>query len=279
VSGVKDYVVGRYNMTFAVLALVGLSARACAPYSGGKRSVEREPPRCGAALIKGVREADMQLLSVNTGAERPIRGAKASGKTGIYKVPVDGPVRVTRDGLAGDEISDKKNHGGVDQAVYLYGIPDYEWWYEELGRELAPGTFGENLTVAGLESARALVGDRLHAGSVVLEVAAPRIPCVTLATRMGDPTFVKRFREAGRPGLYCRVIREGYVRAGEEASYEPYEGEAVGALEVFRDFFEPDVSEAAIRRHLAAPIAVRARVEKEEQLRKLLAGGEAGSRT
>jgi len=223
-------------------------------------------------------ETDMRLSSVNVGAERPIRGAKASGKTGIYKEPVEGPVKVTRNGLAGDEISDTENHGGVDQAVYLYGVSDYEWWSRELGRDLPPGSFGENLTVAGLESAKALIGDRLRVGSAVLEVAAPRIPCVTLATRMGDPAFVKRFRAAERPGIYCRVIREGYVRAGDEVSYEPYEGEPVGALEVFRDFFEPEVSEAAIRRHLAAPIAVRARVEKEARLEESLRQGEAGSR-
>lgn len=219
----------------------------------------------------------MRLLSVNVGAERLIRGAKASGKTGIYKTPVDGAVRVTRDGLAGDTISDTKNHGGVDQAIYLYGVPDYEWWSEETGCDLPPGTFGENLTVSGLESARALVGDRLHAGSAVLEVTAPRIPCVTLATRMDDASFVKRFREAERPGLYCRVVREGYVQADDPVAYEPHEGPTVGVLEVFRDFFEPELSETVIRQHLAAPIAVRARVEKEEQLERLLARGEEES--
>lgn len=220
----------------------------------------------------------MRLLSVNVGEARPIRGAKASGRTGIYKIPVQGAVRVTRDGLDGDTVSDTENHGGLDQAAYLYGAPDYEWWAGELGSELPPGAFGENLTVTGLESAWANIGDRLHAGSAVLEVTAPRIPCVTLATRMGDPGFVKRFRAAERPGLYCRVIHEGDVRAGDTVRYEPCEGETVGALEVFRDFFEPDRDEKTIRRHLAAPIAVRARVEKEEQLRRLLAQGEEASR-
>ena len=212
----------------------------------------------------------MHLLSVNSGAEREVQGAKSSGRTGIYKVPTEGAVEITRDGIAGDTVSDQKNHGGVDQAVYLYGVPDYEWWSEKLGRDLDPGTFGENLTLTGLESARTNAGDRIYVGTVVLEATAPRIPCFKLAARMEDPAFVKRFREAERPGAYCRVIREGYVRAGDPVSYEPYEGPAVGMAEMFRDAFEPGEDEAGIRRHLAAPISVRVRSEKERQLEALL---------
>ncbi len=212
----------------------------------------------------------MKLSSVNVGRERPIENGKASGKSGIYKRPVDEPVRVSTLGLAGDTISDTKNHGGEDQAVYVYTDPDYGWWAAELGRELAPGTFGENLTVTDFESADTSIGDRLRVGDVILEVTAPRIPCATLAARMGDPRFVKRFRWAERPGLYCRVIREGVVRAGEAVALERYSGETISALEMFRDVFEPDLSEAGIRRHLAAPVAARDRVLKEKQLGELL---------
>lgn len=212
----------------------------------------------------------MRLLSVNVGRRQIIHNAGKSGETGIYKRPSSEPVRITQAGLAGDEILDTKNHGGPDQAVYVYGSPDYEWWSEELGRELSPGTFGENLTIAGLVSAGSCIGDRFCVGGVVLEVTAPRIPCATLAARMGDPKFVKRFRRAGRPGLYCRVIQEGWARAGDAVAFQRYEGERVSAIEVFRDFFEPDPDEATIRRHLAAPIAIRARVEKEKQLARTL---------
>ena len=212
----------------------------------------------------------MRLLSVNVGRERPIENGKASRRSGIYKGPVES-ARITTFGLAGDTISDTENHGGVDQAVYVYGVPDYEWWSEELGRELPPGTLGENLTVTDLESADAFIGDRLHLGDVILEVTAPRIPCSTLAARMEDPTFVKRFRWAERPGLYCRVIREGEVRVGEPVTLERYPGETISAIEMFRGFFELGVDEARIRRHLAAPVAVRDRVEKAKQLGELLA--------
>ncbi|CAA9475620.1 MAG: hypothetical protein AVDCRST_MAG05-907 [uncultured Rubrobacteraceae bacterium] len=212
----------------------------------------------------------MHLLSVNTGAETPIEGARKSGKTGIFKRPVRGPVRVLAGGLAGDTISDRENHGGPDQAVYLFGSPDYGWWSETLGRELAPGTFGENLTVAGLESAAVCVGDRLEIGTAILEVTAPRIPCLTLAVRMEDPAFLKLFRRAERPGAYCRVVREGEVRAGDPVDYTPYAGERVPVLEVFRAFFDGNPSEDVLRRQLSVPIAVRAREAYEEQLAELL---------
>jgi MOSC domain-containing protein YiiM len=216
-------------------------------------------------------EPKMQLISVNIGQPRSIQNAKASGQTGIYKLPVYEPVQITQNGLPGDAICDVENHGGVDQAVYLFGAPDYAWWSAQIGRELSPGAFGENLTISELESTDFSIGDRLHVGSVILEVTAPRIPCVTLAVRMADPTFVKRFRHAERPGLYGRVIQEGFVQVGDLVRVERYTGETITALEMFRDFYAPDRSEATLRRHLAAPIAIRARVEKEAQLDKLLA--------
>jgi MOSC domain-containing protein YiiM len=216
-------------------------------------------------------ETKMQLISVNIGQARSIQNAKASGQTGIYKMPVYEPVPITQDGLPGDAICDVENHGGVDQAVYLFGTLDYAWWSTQIGRELSPGTFGENLTISELESADFSIGDRLHIGSVILEVTAPRIPCVTLAVRMGDPTFVKQFRYAERPGLYCRVIQAGSVQVGDPVRIERYTGETITAREMFRNFYAPDQSEANLRRYLAAPIAIRDRVEKEAQLQKVLA--------
>ncbi|SRR5581483_367971 len=214
---------------------------------------------------------DMQLLSVNVGKEQPINNGKATGTSGIFKIPTKAPVKVTRDGLDGDVIVDAENHGGYDQAVYVYGSLDYDWWASALGRELAPGTFGENLTVAGLESVPVQIGDRLRVGAVLLEVTAPRIPCATLAARMGDPTFVKRFRKAERPGLYCRVIETGTVQVDDPVSLESRQGETITILEMFRWFYASRISEADLRRILAAPIDFRARRDYEERLAALLA--------
>lgn len=211
----------------------------------------------------------MKLISVNIGQERSIQGAYKSGRTGIFKQPVAGPVRIAALGLDGDAVVDRKNHGGVDQAVYIYCQPDYAWWAAELGMELPPGTFGENLSLDGPESTTFSIGDTLYVGEAVLQVTAPRIPCKTLAARMGSPDFIRRYREAERPGLYCRVLQEGRVEVSQLVRLEPYGDPTVTILEMFRDFYERESTEAEIRRYLAAPIAIRARKDKEKQLARL----------
>jgi MOSC domain-containing protein YiiM len=212
----------------------------------------------------------MQLLSVNIGQERTQSKGNELETTGIYKLPVQEPVEIKSLGISTDAICDTKNHGGPDQAIYVYGMSDYEWWSEELKKELEPGTFGDNLTISELESANFNIGDRLHIGSTILEVSAPRIPCGTLARRMDDPQFVKKYRHAERPGLYCRVIQEGLVQTGNKVKVESYQGETISTLQMFRDYYDNNKSEETLRRHLRAPIAIRARQETEEDLQKLL---------
>ncbi|HSL29206.1 MAG TPA: MOSC domain-containing protein [Anaerolineales bacterium] len=212
----------------------------------------------------------MELISVNLGQERILPRKDRIERTGIFKYPAQDAVRVTKLGMAGDVIASKKHHGGADQAVYVYGGRDYEWWERELGRRLAPGTFGENLTIRDLESASFNVGDYLHSRDITLQVTAARIPCSTFARRMDDPQWVKRFRQAERPGLYCRVLKEGLVKAGQVVNVEPYTGETISILEMFREYYNRNKREEILRRHLAAPIAIRARRDLEKQLHFLL---------
>lgn len=162
-----------------------------------------------------------QVLSLNVGQERPI--AAKGGTSGIDKRPVTGPVAVRApgpkgvggSGLAGDHISDTANHGGDDQAVYAYAREDLDAWQDELGRPLASGTFGENLTTVGIDVSGAVIGQRWAVGTAVLQVSCPRVPCVTFAVWLGEQRWVPRFTAARTPGAYLRVLREGHVSAGE----------------------------------------------------------------
>jgi len=212
----------------------------------------------------------MKLISINIGKAQTQQRKDHIETTGIYKMPVNEPVEIKSLGIEEDAVCDTKHHGGVDQAVYVYGAADYAWWSGELGKELTPGTFGENLTIGELESAHFNIGDYLHIGETTLQVTSPRIPCGTFAARMGDPQWVKKFRDAERPGLYCRVTKEGVIKAGDPVTVEKYTGETISILQMYRDHYAKKLSEDMIRRHLNAPIDIRTRRDFEEALQKIL---------
>jgi MOSC domain-containing protein YiiM len=135
--------------------------------------------------------------------------------TAIDKRPVDGPVRVGRLGLTGDQQIDR-HHGGPDRAVYVYADEDAAWWSDRLEREIPPGLFGENLRTTGLDVTGARVGEQWRVGDeVVLEVRRIRTPCENLALRIGIDGFHLEFRRSGRVGAMCRVLTEGEVQAGD----------------------------------------------------------------
>jgi MOSC domain-containing protein YiiM len=206
----------------------------------------------------------MKLLSVNVSGSKAIERGGKSGKTGIFKESVAGPVRVGVLGLEGDTQVDSDNHGGKDQAVYLYSMDDYAWWSEQLGTTLEAGTFGENLTVSQLPEPL-YIGDRLEIGSTVLEVTAPRIPCSTLAARMNDLAFVKKFARAAKPGVYTRVIQTGFVQGGDKVNYLRGKYD-VTTLEEFHMFYQKVQAIEDIERLLATPIAERSRRDYERAL-------------
>ncbi|MCQ4196413.1 MULTISPECIES: MOSC domain-containing protein [Streptomyces] len=167
----------------------------------------------------------MKLLSVNLGRVKSVPYTDhPRGVTGIDKRPADGPVRVAApgpkgvgaSGLAGDAVCDTRHHGGDDQAVYAMAREDLDAWEHELGRPLADGSFGENLTTTGLDVSGALIGERWRVGpDLLLEVTSGRIPCRTFQGHMGEERWMKRFMEKAAPGAYFRVVEPGEIRAGD----------------------------------------------------------------
>ena len=208
---------------------------------------------------------NMRIASVNLGRQESIAHGKRSFETGIRKRSIDGPVTIGTQNVAGDSICDLEHHGGADQAVYAYSSDDYAWWSEQLGSELEPGTFGENLTIDGLPS-DLNVGDRLLIGDVLLEATAPRIPCNTLAAQMQDRQFGLAFRRAERPGIYFRVLNEGEVAAGDSVTFVENPAPVVTILDLYHFAFELKPNQADMERYLEAPLAARMRAMIEAKL-------------
>jgi MOSC domain-containing protein YiiM len=200
----------------------------------------RKMPRLAGRADRTV--VTMKLLSVNVGRPRP-NPWKGLSMTGIDKRPADGPVAVTAPGpkgtgavgLAGDRVYDVAHHGGADQAVYAYAREDLDGWEAELGRPLANGTFGENLTTAGLDVNGALIGERWLVGpDVVLEVSCPRIPCATFQGWLERAGWIKRFTQAALPGAFLRVIEPGDIRAADPVEIVHRPGHDVTVALAFR---------------------------------------------
>ena len=158
-----------------------------------------------------------RLLSVNVGLPRDIAWNGRTVHTAIWKDPVRGRCRVGRLNLEGDGQGDLAGHGGEQRAVFVYQIESYRYWQDQLKRtDFVHGQFGENFTIEGLPDDTVCIGDRYRIGSALFEVTQPRVTCYRVGIRMNEPRMPALLTSSGRPGFYCRVLREGEVGAGDD---------------------------------------------------------------
>ena len=161
------------------------------------------------------------------------------GVTAIDKRPAAGSVKVGPYGVYADVQADRKHHGGLDKALYAYAQEDAEFWSQQLGRELPPGFFGENLRTSGLDVNAARIGEIWQIGErVQVQVTMPRTPCQTFARWVGgedERGWVKRFSSERRLGPYLRVLTSGRIQPGDHITVIPAHEGAPGLLDHYRD--------------------------------------------
>lgn len=173
----------------------------------------------------------MNIISVNVARVGRLFGSpSATGHqvaTAIHKQPVAGPVAIGRLGLEGDAQADRRLHGGPDKAVYAYPLEHYAFWETQrrmAGKDDAPlayGALGENLTVEGLLEDECWIGDRMAAGTVLLEVSEVRTPCFKLNVKLRLSHAVRLMNQSGHTGFYLRVLEPGIVAAGNAVTVLP----------------------------------------------------------
>ena len=143
------------------------------------------------------------------------------GATSIEKLATPGPVTVGPEGIVTDTQTDRRHHGGAEQAVYAFAREDLDLWGSRLGATLRDGQFAENLTTEGIDVNAALVGEQWRIGTVLMQICSVRTPCNDFKNWMGvsgydNARWVKRFTQEARPGPYLRVLEEGQLQAGDE---------------------------------------------------------------
>lgn len=205
----------------------------------------------------------MSVISVNVGRSFDAEWAGRLKRTAIDKRPAEGRVPVRRLGLAGDEQADTANHGGTYQAVYAYAREDLDWWEGELGYTVRAGAFGENLTLRGVDTSTALIGEHWRVGTAVVEVAQPRIPCSVFRNWMDEKGWVKRFVSEARAGAYLSVIEEGDVAAGDPVEMLSRPEHEITLRDVFRTFYGDEDMLEALRTTPDLPPDVRALAESD----------------
>jgi MOSC domain-containing protein YiiM len=142
---------------------------------------------------------------------------RPGSRSAIAKQPREGALAVTALGLESDEQGDLRVHGGIEKAIHHYPREHYADWAVELGEHpllKQPGAFGENFSTTGWTEADLCLGDRIRAGTALLEVSQGRMPCWKLNDRFDVAQMALRVQESGRTGWYYRVLEEGSVAAG-----------------------------------------------------------------
>ena len=158
----------------------------------------------------------MKIISANIGEARTINWNGEEVTTGIFKYPVNQPIFLGAEDVEKDNVIDRRYHGGVDKACYLYSANHYKYWktfYPTL--EMTWGIFGENLTVEGLHEAEINIGDIFQIGEAVVQVTQPRQPCFKLEFRFNNRNIVRQFIDSGFSGVYVRILKKGKVKAGD----------------------------------------------------------------
>jgi MOSC domain-containing protein YiiM len=167
-------------------------------------------------MDKGLPHA--RISSIQVGSVRLYARSDAGEywESAIAKASVLGPVAVEFAGVAGDAQADRIHHGGADKALLGYAHGHYQIWQQEYPAvSLQPGSFGENLTITGLDEQSCCLADVVQAGTCILQVSQPRQPCWKLSARWGISKFEVRVRQTGRTGWYYRVLQPGTITPGD----------------------------------------------------------------
>jgi MOSC domain-containing protein YiiM len=159
----------------------------------------------------------MKIVATNIGNRKEVVWNGKKIVTGMFKHPTLESIFLDREEVKGDEISDRKYHGGIQQAVYAYSLKHYDFWkplYPNLDWQF--GMFGENLTIDNIDETNIHVGDTFKVGETILEATLQRSPCHKLGIRFNDMKIVKQFWNTTKCGVYFKVVQTGFVHVSDQ---------------------------------------------------------------
>lgn len=210
--------------------------------------------------------AVMKVTSTNLGEPTKINWNGKQTLTGIYKYPVDQPIYLDTEDVQGDTVVDRKYHGGIYKACYLFSADHYDYWkakYPQL--EWDWGMFGENLTIQGLDESQLRIGSTYRLGTALVQISQPREPCYKLGIRFGDQEILKQFIDHGRPGTYIRVLEPGTVSKGDSMELVTASESPLTIAQFYELLFAKEKDQHVLQQAVhneALPLAKREKLQK-----------------
>jgi MOSC domain-containing protein YiiM len=194
----------------------------------------------------------MRIISGNIGLPSAQRYEGREVITAGAKQPV--PRAVLRfENFDGDRQADQLNHGGLEKAVCVYPFDHYPYWKRQLGQDLKPGAFSENLTISGAIETEVCVGDVFRIGEAMAQISQPRMPCAKLAGKTGSKVLPKLTANLGYTGFYMRVLLEGLVAADDSFDLLRAHPERITIAEVNSIIYEKSCDIALVKRLAELP--------------------------
>lgn len=191
----------------------------------------------------------LDVLAVNTGQPQVLPTAR--GRTffsAIAKSPALEPVTVGTLGIQGDAQANRRYHGGPHKALCAYIAAHFPRWESAFGLTLAPGAFGENLTLGGATTEADLcLGDTFRYGTLQLQISQPRQPCVNLVRRWGARALPAALVEHRACGFYFRVLSEGTLPPGAALTLEERPFPQASVAWAITALYAPELPEDAAR--------------------------------
>ncbi len=199
----------------------------------------------------------MKVIATNIAEPKIISWRGKEVKTGIYKYPVDKPIYLDKEDVNGDHVIDRRYHGGVDKACYLYSIDHYPYWKEKYpDLDWQHGMFGENLTVEGFDEHNIKIGSIYKLGEAAVQVSRPRQPCYKLGVRFGNQKIIKQFIDSLFSGVYVRILTPGFVKVNDELILEEEHanGITIAELNTLMFHYEEEKHKNILNKALVDPL-------------------------
>ncbi len=210
----------------------------------------------------------MKIISTNLGTTTTFLWNGKEEATGIFKYPFNEPIYLGTNDVKKDIVIDRVHHAGENKACYLFSSEEYTYWkplYPHLDWNW--GMFGENLTVEGLDESKIRIGDIYRLGEALVQVSQPREPCYKLGVRFGDKKIIKQFVKRAYPGTYVRILKEGFVKIGDDMLLEQQSENTLSVQQFYNLVLNKDKEPALVQLALDNPSVPQ---YKKERLKSFL---------